>query len=318
MRTMTSTAIVIVGLATLAGAQVPRVKHVFVVVEENQDFSIVIGNQSAMPFVNELASKYAVAASYYAAAHPSIGNYFMLTTGTAIGKELKILGDERVEPVTADNVVRALRSGNETWRSYAEGVPSSGYTGGNIKDAHYVKRHNPLAYFENDTGPDRSTSLLPFSQFAADLTSGAFASYSFIVPNLFHDAHDVEGPDGSDRGKAGCGDSRALRQADDWLRTNIGPLIASPTFQEHGLLVIVFDEACDDDESDGGGHGDSGGRVPMLLIGSKVKPGYRSVTLYHHEDTLAMTLEALSIDHSSFPGAAKNAKSMAEFFVGNP
>jgi len=51
--------------AVVTQAQVPRFDHVFIVVEENQDFSCVIGN-STMPFLNGLAAKYAVAASYYA------------------------------------------------------------------------------------------------------------------------------------------------------------------------------------------------------------------------------------------------------------
>jgi phospholipase C len=302
-------------LVAMAQAQVPRVEHVFLVVEENQPFSLVIKDDSAMPYLNSLASKYAVAASYYATAHPSISNYFMLTTGKAIEKEAKVLGDTRTTPVSDDNVIRALRRGKKTWRSYAEGIPKAGYTGGNLKDSHYAKRHNPLAYFESDFDPaDAEKNLVPFSQFQEDLKNSRLANYSFIVPNLLHDAHDVEAPDGHTR-KANCGNPQALKQADDWLRDNIGPLIDSSVFKEKGLLVIVFDEACDDDESDGAGHDDFGGRVAMLLISPSVRPGYRSISLYHHEDTLALTLEVLGLDPSSFPGAARGAKSMAEFFA---
>lgn len=307
--------LIALSLVATAEAQVPRVEHVFIVVEENQDFGVVIGDRSPMPYLNELASQYAIAASYYATAHPSISNYFMLTTGKAIGKELKVLADKRTASVSDDNVVRALRRSHKTWRSYAEGIPSAGYTGGNLNDSHYVKRHNPLAYFENDFDQTEAASnLVPFSQFQDDLRKGSFANYSFVVPNLLHDAHDVAGPDGRDEGQAGCGNRQALKQADDWLRDNIGPLIDSSLFKEKGLLVIVFDEACDDDESDGAGHDESGGRVAMLLVSSRVNAGYRSITLYHHEDTLALTLEALGLDRSGFPGKAKEAKSMAEFF----
>jgi hypothetical protein len=318
MQRILGSLLIVLSLGTTAWGQVPRVDNVFIVVEENQDFGVVIGEQSAMPFLNELASKYAIAASYYATAHPSISNYFMLTTGKAIGKELKALADLRTDPVDGDNVIRALKRGNKTWRSYAEGIPVAGYTGGNLSGSHYAKRHNPLSYFESDFDSSQAKqNLVPFSQFKDDLKNGSFANYSFIVPNLLHDAHDIVDADGH-RGKAACGDRQALKQADDWLRENVGPLIESPLFKERGLLVIVFDEACDDDESDGGGHENGGGRVAMLVISSNVKATYRSISLYHHEDTLALTLEALGLDRSMFPGAAKNAKSMAEFFRSSP
>lgn len=63
-----------------AAASVPQFQHVVLVVEENHSFSSVIGN-SAMPYLNGLASQYSLATQYYADTHPSIGNYFMLTTG---------------------------------------------------------------------------------------------------------------------------------------------------------------------------------------------------------------------------------------------
>ncbi len=59
---------------------VPVFSHVFVVVEENHGYSSVIGS-SSMPYLNSLASKYGLATQYYANTHPSIGNYFMMTTG---------------------------------------------------------------------------------------------------------------------------------------------------------------------------------------------------------------------------------------------
>jgi hypothetical protein len=56
-----------------AAASVPQFQHVGLVVEENHSFSSVIGN-SAMPYLNGLASQYSLATQYYADTHPSIGN----------------------------------------------------------------------------------------------------------------------------------------------------------------------------------------------------------------------------------------------------
>src|SRR3954470_6748424 len=87
-------------------AAIPQAEHVFIVVEENQDFGCVIGSP-AMPFLNELANQNALAASYYANGHPSISNYFVLTSGQAIYKGR--FGDVRTDPVDVDNVIRALK-----------------------------------------------------------------------------------------------------------------------------------------------------------------------------------------------------------------
>lgn len=307
----------LLGLLSLVLAQasraeeVPRANHVFIVVEENQDFSCVVGNP-VMPYLNSLAAKYAVATSYYANAHPSISNYFVLTTGQAIYKGR--FGDVRTDPVNVDNVIRELKQNGKTWRAYVEGVPNAGYTGGNINSTGYVKRHNPLAYFVQDISQSERGNLAPFAQFSDDLAREQLANYSFFVPNLYDDGHSVKGTNGGNQGLARCGEAAAMKQVDDWLKSIFTPLVSSKIFQQDGLLVITYDESSTDDESDGAGHW-GGGRVATIVVSTKVKPAYRSIVLYHHESTLRLMLEALGLDENHWPGGAKNAPSMAEFFL---
>jgi hypothetical protein len=296
-----------------ADAQVPRFDHVFIVVEENQDFSCVIGNR-VMPFLNSLAARYGVATSYYANAHPSISDYFVLTTGQAIYKGR--FGDMRTDQVNVDNVIRQLKQTGKTWRAYVEGVPGPGYMGGNIASTGYVKRHNPLAFFEKDISPEERANLAPFPQFSEDLAQNRLPNYSFIVPNLYDDGHSIKGSNGRDQGLARCGDVNALKQSDDWLKNILSPLLASKVFEDSGLLIITYDESCLDDTSDGAGH-EGGGRVATILVSPKIKPAYRSVVLFHHESTLRLSLEALGLDENHWPGGAKNAPAMAEFFLGS-
>ena len=68
-------------VARIVRAPVPSFEHVFVVVEENQNYADVIGNTKDMPFLNTLAARYGLATNYYANTHPSINNYFFLTAG---------------------------------------------------------------------------------------------------------------------------------------------------------------------------------------------------------------------------------------------
>jgi hypothetical protein len=306
-------AFVLLICAAVSHAQVPRFDHVFIVVEENQDFSCVIGNSTAS-FLNGLAAKYAVATSYYANGHPSISNYFVLTTGQAIYKGR--FGDARTDAVDVDNVIRELKQNGKSWRAYVEGMPGPGYMGGNIDSTGCVTRHNPLAYFAKDISPEERANLAPFPQFSEDLAQNRLANYTFFVPNLYDHGHSIKGTNSSNQGAAHCSDATALKQADDWLKTILSPLLASKVFQDRGLLVITYDEASNDDQSDGAGHW-GGGRVATILVSSKVKPAYRSIVLFHHEAILRLLLEALGLDENHWPGGAKNAPSMAECFLGS-
>ena len=259
----------------------PRFGHVVIVVEENTDYASVRDGLWT-PYLDSLASQYALATQYYANTHPSIGNYFMLTTGKIITTDDGFSGT-----VTDDNVVRELLAAGKTWKSYAEDLPSVGYTG--TGPGGYARKHNPLSFLSdvvNDSIQRRN--LVPFSQFPTDLANNTLPDFSFIVPNLCHDAHN-------------CG----LLQADAWLQTNIAPLLASPVFQRDGLLIITFDESSGDDRN-------GGGRVVWLAVSPKAKRGYESGTFYQHESALRLMAEGLGL--TTFPGAAATAPNMAEFF----
>ena len=269
-----------------------QIGHVFLLVEENHSYSTVIG-ASSMPYLNSLASQYGLATNYYANAHPSIGNYFMLTTG-----QLVTTDDTFTGVVNADNLVRELIASGKTWKSYAESLPSVGYTGGDKYP--YLERHNPFSYFSDVRNSSvQRQNLVPFTQFATDLGNSQLPVFSYIVPNAEHDAHDC--PDGA----SNCTDSLKLSTADNWLKNNLGPLLSSPVFQKDGLLVIVFDEAATSDSSDGGGH------VAMLVVGSAVKPAFQSSTLYQHQNTLRLLVN--STEAAAAPGSSATAGDMSEF-----
>ncbi len=270
-----------------------QVSHVFIVMEENHGYSDVIGNP-AMPYLNSLASTYSLAQGYYANTHPSIGNYFMLTTGQIITND-----DGYTQTVTVDNVVRELIAAGKTWKEYSEALPHQGYDGGDTGE--YAERHNPLSYMSdvrNDS--TQQQNLVPFTQLTTDIANHALPNYGFIVPDLLNDAHDG-----------------TLAQADTWLQNNIAPLLASPDFNTlgGGLLIITFDESEDSDTEFGGGH------VAWIAVGPNVNPGYPPsgsfipVTVYQHQSTCRFMLKLAGV--SVFPGAAATAPDMNEFLLGN-
>src|SRR4051812_25225529 len=96
---------------TLLPAQV-RSNHVVVVMEENTSYSYTMSS-SHMPYLYSLASKYALALNYYANTHPSLPNYFLITTGQKI-----TTNDSYSATVTANNLARQLIAAGKTWKEY--------------------------------------------------------------------------------------------------------------------------------------------------------------------------------------------------------
>ena len=267
------------------GQQSVRFGHVFIVVEENHNYAGVVAGPS-MPYLNSLANQNGLATNYFANGHPSIPNYFMLTTGQTLTLIDALTPHEF--PVSEDNVIRELIAAGKTWKSYAEDLPAVGYTGGD--SGRYAVRHNPLAYMTDvQNNAAQAQNLVPFTQFSADLPTANLPDYSFIVPNLCNDAHDCP-----------------LAAADNWLKTNLDPVIQSPVFQKDGLLIIVFDEADTLDFTAGGGH------VAAVIVSPLAKRGYKSIAFYQHQSVLRLALEGLGV--TRLPGDAATAPAMWEFF----
>jgi phosphatidylinositol-3-phosphatase len=301
----------------------PQFEHVFVLVEENENYGDVVGNIEDMPYMNSLIRDYGLATNYYADSHPSVNNYFFLTAGrpgfSNFWASDGALADLHWGLVSGENVASVLTDNKKTWKAYLEGLPRPGSL--TAKRDGYVKRHDPFAYFTTvlrgtQKYQPQTSNLVPFEgNFERDLQQRTFPNYSFIVPDVYDDGHD----DRKTGKAAGCGDHAVMKQVDQWLNKNIKNLVEAPDFQRSGLLIIVFDEACDrGSKADrrfnprqpsirGGGH------VPALIISSKVKAGTTSDRLLHHESLLRLSLRALGIQQ--FPGAAASAPDMDEFFM---
>ncbi|HZQ20373.1 MAG TPA: alkaline phosphatase family protein [Terriglobales bacterium] len=273
----------------------PVVGHVFVLVDENHSYTDVIGNP-AMPYTNSLAQKYSLATNYYANAHPSLPNYFMLTTG-----QLVTSTDDYNGTVASDNAANAVTTAGKTWKIYAESLPNIGYLGPTIVP--YDKSHDPFAFFSDVlTSNSQAANIVPFTQLANDIQNNALPNYAMIVPNMMDDGHDCPNE------AAQCTDAQKLAHADSWLKTNIDPLISSSAFA-NGVLIYTWDESEISDNANGGG------RVATLLLGAHVRQGYQSTMVYQHQSTLRISMELLNI--SDLPGTAASAPDMAEFFTAN-
>ena len=68
-----------------------------------------------------------------------------------------------------------------------------------------------------------------FTQLATDMANNSLPDYAFIVPNANDDAHNCPA------GLSTCTSDQMLAAADQWLSTNISPLLTSTSFPEFAV-----------------------------------------------------------------------------------
>jgi hypothetical protein len=290
--------------ATTSFAQVPKVRHVLIVLEENTNYADVCGpNNTSMPFLCSLKSQGSFSANYYSPTHPSIGNYDDLGWGVVTTNDDSCAPNTCGFPYSGDNIVRELQAASQTWKGYAESLPSTCYLGGD--SGLYAVRHSPIPYI-SDVQSNCLNRYVAFEDtnlgFAHDLANNTLPNYAFITPNLCDDAHDCTLP--------------GSPIPDQWLQNNVvQPLLDSghlnPTTGDT-ILIVTFDESNVDDTN-------GGGLVYWFIMGTGVKQNYQSTGpgvspgFYSHESTLRVIAEMLGASVSGLGGAA-NAPDMAEFF----
>jgi len=238
-----------------------------------------------MPWLSALADKYGVATNYDSDQPGSLLDYLWLSSGSG---ELNFgcSGNDCTRPITDDNIFRELNQRGMSWNVYTESLPSAGFMGPSA--GLYVKRHNPAVWYSDVVNsPQQQQKVVPFTRFAVDLAANALPDYAIIVPNLNDDAH-----------------NGSPEAADQWLKTNIGPLVNSRYFQSGSpsVMFITFDN----------GDHDAQGQVLTAVVGQKVIPGVKVSTHFRHENTLRTIMELLGL--TRFPGASRTAAPMNEFF----
>ena len=145
---------------------------------------------------------------------------------------------------------------------------------------HYYARHNAAGWYSEVLSNLHGSqgNIVDFQQFGIDVANGTLPRYSIIVPDGCWDNHDD------------CF-SNSLAEADDFLNSNLTPMLALSDFQAggSGLLIVTFDN------------------------GPNIKRGYVSNVSYKHEHGLRTMLDALGIE--SYPGWSASVTNMSDFFL---
>jgi Phosphoesterase family/IPT/TIG domain len=221
--------------------------HVMLIVEENQEYSSIIGSSNA-PYINQLAKAYATATKWYAVQHNSPTDYMELLSGSNQGWPVT------AKAVTAPTLVDELHAKSTPipWKAYMENMPSTPTcTTATDPTGLYDVIHNPFRYFTryttNSGGWCSSANLstegvlrYPGSSGLLSALNGTNApDFVWITPNNCHNMH---GDTSTGSGCATSTHAQLVKAGDSWLSNNIAYVISSKWFSQNGIIIITWDE----------------------------------------------------------------------------
>ena len=258
-----------------AAAAPPPVRHVFILMLENQSFEVTFGKSSPAPYLaNTLVAQGALLNQYYGIGHFSLDNYLALVSGQAPNSETQAdcptvsefrlnqpgldangqaLGVGCLYPPMVKTVADQLEAAKLTWRGYMEDMgndparesatcghsPPGGpeRTGrATVKDK-YAAKHDPFVYFHSiiDDQARCDAHVVNLDKLPADLGSIK------TTPNYAFITPNLCN-DGHD---AHCvdGGPGGFQAIDAFLKKWVPLITGSPAFKKDGLLIITFDES---------------------------------------------------------------------------
>jgi phosphatidylinositol-3-phosphatase len=274
----TSSCAVLVFAPTSHAYRPPPVKHVFVIVLENERYETTFGpNSPAHYLVDSMPKAGALLRQYFGTGHSSLDNYIAMISGiapdpatqgdcgryedfteTGIAPDGQPIGRGCLYPSHVLTIANQLTARNLTWKAYMEDMgrdaarEASSCAHPRIGDRdeteraavndQYATKHNPFVYFHAIIdSPACQRNVVPLTALDADLQSASStARYNFISPSLCHDGHDRPCRNGEPGG---------LVSADAFLAHWVPIITRSPAFKDGGLLIVTFDEAASVDAS---------------------------------------------------------------------
>ena len=107
------------------GTHPATVTHVMFILFENKSYGSIVGSKSA-PYINQaLISGCGLATNYHNYSHPSTPNYLALTSGAVQGKAVSADCLPSGCPQPQASIFSQLSNAGQTWREYAEAMPSN-------------------------------------------------------------------------------------------------------------------------------------------------------------------------------------------------
>ena len=253
------------------------VRHVFVIVLENEPYQVSFGAHSPAPYLaHELPRQGALLPHYYGIGHYSLDNYIAMISGQAPNPATQMdcafynefrrsvpgldahgqaLGAGCIYPSDVKTLADQLDAAGFSWKGYMEdmgadpareagtcghvAIGAEDYTRHASAKDQYAAKHDPFVYFHSiiDEPARCAQHVVNLDQLTQDLQRVD------STPNFAFITPDLC-HDGHD---APCADGErgGLPSADKFLRKWVPRILAAPAFRQDGLLVITFDEGTD-------------------------------------------------------------------------
>jgi hypothetical protein len=336
---------------TTTTSTLPPVRHVFIIVLENESESVSFGSSTADPeLASILKSQGAFVPNYYGIGHNSLDNYIAMIGGQppnsttqadcptwqnmstdTMGSYGAVEGTGCIYPADTPTIANQLTTAGFTWGAYMDEmgldpsreasscpVPTPGKadnTEGAESSApydEYAERHDPFMYYDSITSnlTDCQQHVVNLNNLPSALQSAATTpNYVFITPDLCNDGHNS----GNAPGQCNApGETGGLGQVNTFLKTWVPQILASPAYQQNGLLLITFDEAGTSDASaccgevagpgavNPGGTGPGGGDVGAVMLSPFIKAGTVTQTAYNHYSMLGSVEDLFGLQHIGY------------------
>jgi phosphatidylinositol-3-phosphatase len=260
-----------------ASSSPPPIRHVFIIVLENESYPVTFGAQSIAPYLaHELPKQGLLLPNYYGVGHYSLDNYIAMISGQAPNPATQgdcttfsefvptakkpdshgqLPGTGCVYPKSVRTIADQLVKAGFTWKAYMEdmgkdaaresatcGHPTIGAVDNTEHAApndQYAAKHDPFVYFHSiiDDRKDCDSRVVNLDLLTDDLAKLENTANFVFITPNL--CHD-----GHD---APCknGEPGGLISADAFLRTWVPRIVDSPAFKQDGLLIVTFDEGND-------------------------------------------------------------------------
>ena len=257
------------------GGSTPPVRHVFVLMLENETATVTFEKKSPAPYLaTTLPARGALLANYYGIGHASLDNYIALISGQAPNEKTQldcplfadfilqqpgldahgqVLGVGCVYPKIVKTLPDQLEPAGFTWKGYMEdmgkdphresatcghariGAPEATHIATVIDK--YAARHDPFVFFHTiiDDQSRCDAHVVNLDALPKDLQSVATTANYTFITPNL--CNDGHDPECVDGGPGG------FAAADAFLKKWVPLITASPAFGKDGLLIITFDES---------------------------------------------------------------------------
>ncbi|HWX87736.1 MAG TPA: alkaline phosphatase family protein [Solirubrobacteraceae bacterium] len=256
------------------GAKLPAIKHVFVVMLDDEPYATAFGPASPAHYLTgPLEKQGELLVRYYGVAHEGLANGIALLSGqgpteataancpkyseiapASAGANGQVLGQGCVYATSTPTLMAQLTAKHFTWKAYIEGIderagtppacahpatgapdPSVSFAAGAAAPGYQTWR-NPFVYFSSVAGSSACAEHdVGMKRLTHDLASQASTpTFSYIAPGPCDDGNPTP---------CASGKASGMVASDSFLHKLIPRILASKVYKQGGLLAITVDNA---------------------------------------------------------------------------